>query len=337
MIELNKKEREKILKFFNVNMKININVNNILLLTQHYVSLNTLTFEEQVLIYQILIDYFFQNENLVIKPHPDDIMYYHKLFPKAEIIREKFPSEFMPFVFNNPPKCVATISSTAIFNLHGVYPQIFELDTNFEKNFKMIHRYYLALNIVKKLDKKIIGVGVNKKLIEQLCKQLKIEQNQYYFSDVIDKTQNIIFIVDETKLMTGENNMVVKSLKDLDQESDIIFINSQNDYCWYDYYHKYLWDNIKPIVLSKKLYGQKEEDFYSDLNEEVIYVYSKNKEVMKVLDELEVEKKLPHTGIEINKISLTPEQERIKMLEGVLAATERRLLYYIEKEKNEKK
>lgn len=328
-------QRKEILEFFNVNKNVLITKDSTLLLTQHYANLYTLTFEEQVLIYQLLVDYFFYNENLVIKPHPDDIMYYHKLFPEAEIIREKFPSEFMPFIFDNQPKCVATISSTAIFNLHGVYPQIFELDTKFEKDFKMIHRYYFALNIAKKINKKIVGVGVNKKLVEQLCKLLKIEQNQFNFSDAIDKTPNVIFIVDEANLITVENNIVVEALKNLDKESDVIFINSQDDYCWYDYYHKYLWVHIKPFVLSKKLYGQKQEDFYSDLNEEVIYVYSKNKEVMKVIDELEIEKKLPHTGIVVNKTSLTPEQEHIKILEGVLAATERRLLYYIEKDKKE--
>ena len=90
---------------------------------------------------------------------------------------------------------------------------------------------------------------------------------------------------------------------------------------------------MKPIVLSKELFGEKKEDFYADLDDDVIYIYSKNKEVMKLIDEINIEKNLQHTGISINKMNLTPEQERIKILEGILAATERRLLYYIEKEK----
>ena len=45
----------------------------------------------------MFVDYFLPGKNLVIKPHPDDLMYYSQIFPDAQIIREKFPSEFIPF------------------------------------------------------------------------------------------------------------------------------------------------------------------------------------------------------------------------------------------------
>ena len=48
----------------------------------------------------------------------------------------------------------------------------------------------------------------------------------------------------------------------------------------------------------------------------------------------EIKKELPNVGISIQKEALTPEQEKIKMLEGILAATEKRLLYYIQQENN---
>lgn len=52
-----------------------------------------------------------------------------------------------------------------------------------------------------------------------------------------------------------------------------------------------------------------------------------------MVKEMNIEKTLSHTGVKVSKVTLSPEQEKIKMLEGILAATERRLLYYIEKEK----
>lgn len=53
-------------------------------------------------------------------------------------------------------------------------------------------------------------------------------------------------------------------------------------------------------------------------------------------ENLNFNKKLDHTGIELSIENLTPEQERIKVLEGILEATEKRLLYYIKQvEKNE--
>lgn len=337
MFKLSENERKKILKFFNVNKTIDINRNSTLLLTQHFNNLQILTFENQALIYQLLVDYFFENENLVIKPHPDDIMYYSQLFPKAQILREKFPAEFMPFVFNNQPKCVATISSTAIFNLHGIYSDIFELDTDFEIDFKAIHKYYAALYLAKSLDKAIMCIGVNERLVNQLSKKLNFDSNNITYNyNKANKIKNKILLIDNIK---REENFaqieLINMIKNLDEESVCIFINSRQDYCWYDYNHKYLWENIKPLVLIKDLYDERTEDFYSDLNIEILYIYSKSKGVFKMIDNIEINKNLLNTGISVKNVHLTPEQERIKILEGVLEATEKRLLYYIEKEKYE--
>ena len=52
--------------------------------------------------------------------------------------------------------------------------------------------------------------------------------------------------------------------------------------------------------------------------------------------ETAIKKELPHTGIMLENRPLDSRDEKIKMLEGILAATENRLLYYIEKEKQEK-
>ena len=44
-------------------------------------------------------------------------------------------------------------------------------------------------------------------------------------------------------------------------------------------------------------------------------------------------KTLPYTGSELSFVEMSDEQIRIRMLEGILAATERRLLEYIGTEK----
>ena len=43
-------------------------------------------------------------------------------------------------------------------------------------------------------------------------------------------------------------------------------------------------------------------------------------------------RKLPYSGTEISFAEMSDDQNRIRMLEGILAATERRLLEYIEME-----
>ena len=97
-----------------------------------------------------------------------------------------------------------------------------------------------------------------------------------------------------------------------------------------------MWQNIAPITLTKTAVKDKKNYFFSDLKDETFYVYAE-KELLTMAKNTHIEKELPHVGVKVETApAMTPEQEKIKMLEGILAATEKRLLYYIDKEKNEK-
>lgn len=327
--------RNDVLNFFGIGKQISIIKNGVLILTQHLSNMFVITFNKQVLLYQMLVDYFFYDRNIIIKPHPDDLMYYSKLFPEAQIIREKFPSEFMPFIFNNQPKCIATISSTSIFNLFGVYGNIFQLDTIYEKDFEKTHRYFLVMLLVKMFNKQTKCLNCNLQLVRRLGESLSIDN--LLDCDCNITTNDNIFIVDDYATeKENEKNKILILLQNLEDDDCVIFINSHSDYCWYDYYHRELWNDIVPVVLTKDVHKPQGEDFYASTDDEVIYVYSRNKELLNMVREMEMRKELPHTGITVRKEILTGEQERIKMLEGILEATEKRLLYYIEKENQNK-
>ena len=81
-------KRREIIGFFVDIEKLPLEKGATLLLTQHFSNLRVLGFDDHALIYQMVIDYFFPNHKLVLKPHPDDLMYYRKLFGDITIIRE---------------------------------------------------------------------------------------------------------------------------------------------------------------------------------------------------------------------------------------------------------
>ena len=332
---LSVEEREQILLFFNPPRGLHIKENATLLLTEHMANLGTTSFEGQILLYQMVVDYFFDEGNLVIKPHPDDMMYYSQLFPKAELIRERFPAEFMPFIFDNKADCVATVSSTAIFNLRGHYKKVFELDARYERDFEMTHRYYAALMIAQRLGMDIICFNANDVLARRLSETLG-ENGPEVKRDISTGDRMLILIDDVTSKGEQGRTEVLNLLQQVDQTSCIVFINSKGDYCWYDYGNRELWENISPFVLSKKVHEPRSQDFYASDNDEVIYIYAKDKELLNMAKGTEIEKSLPHTGLTLENVKLGSQEERIKMLEGILAATEKRLLYYIEKEKMDK-
>ena len=336
-MELPEEQRNQIISFFLPEKKdIAIGKDTTILLTQHFANLKVLSFEQQILIYQLFVDYFLDNTSLVIKPHPDDLMYYSQLFPCAKIVREKFPSEFMPVIFNHQPKCIATISSTAIYNLRESYPKIIELDSRFEKDFGMIHRYFAAVKMAQKLNMNIACLGANEVLARCLCDTL-----DGFVPSVSCKEEHIqqpcVLLVDDVTEQEDEGRIEVQTLlQTLDSNSCVIFINSKEDYCWYDYELRDIWTNIVPVSLKKRILENTPEDFYASLRDEILYVYSKNEELLTMAKNTVIDKELLHTGISIENNTFTPEQERIKMLEGILAATEKRLLYYIEKEREQK-
>lgn len=327
---------KEIIDFFLNGLSIDTPKNSTLLLTQHFANLRILEFEQQVLVYQTFIDYFFDNKTLTIKPHPDDLMYYSQLFPEAQIIREKFPSEFLPFVLSEQPECVATISSTAIFNLRGHYPKVFELDSRYEQDFEMTHRYYAAVCMAQKLGLNISCVGANDILVQRLCESLGAADItvQKELSGKYEKT--MILVDDVTEQGEQGRKDIVTLLHGVPENSCVVFINSKKDFCWYEYTQKNLWKSMVPVVLKKTILEPQSEDFYASVDDEVLYIYSANKELLSMVKEVQIEKALPHVGIQLSNQCLTPEQEKIKVLEGILAATEKRLLYYIEKEQVKK-
>lgn len=320
-IQLPNEIQQQIIGIFTNVKKFDIPSNSILLLTQHFTNLKILSFEDQVLIYQTVVDYFFSSDNVLFKPHPDDIMYYGLLFPESKVIREKFPAEFLPIMFNNKPKTIATISSTSIYNLQNYFDNSFCLGVRFEKDFKALHRYYTALTLYKQLGVKcpIVGIGDNEPVVNELCKAENISvgngKGRFYIVDDIETNEEY------------DRKAIINLTESLDTDSAVVFINFRQDFCFYDINHKQLWNNIVPICIQKKQLS--DDEFYADTSTEVVYFYSNNEELRKMAQELNFTKVLDHTGMEISIEKLTPEQKQIKVLEGILEATEKRLLYYM--------
>ena len=334
MMKLPEQTLRNIISFFIPDQRIHVDTDAVFLLTQHFSHLKTMEFEEHALVYQLVADYFFPGRKLVFKPHPDDVMYYTKLFGDAQVIRERFPSEFMPFILDNQPQCVATISSTSIYNLRGHYPQVFELDTRYEKDFLMTHRYDAAVRLAQRLGLDIACIGANDVLARRLCETMGDGAPAVLPVDQTDDP--CLYLVDDmTESGEAGRREILNRLLALDNRSCVVFINSREDYCWYSYEHKDLWAHIIPVALKKSAIREQNEDFYAPMEDEVLYAYSKNEELLTMIRETDMRKDLPHVGICVEKETMTPEQEKIRMLEGILAATEKRLLYYIEQEKEQ--
>jgi hypothetical protein len=331
-LELDSSFIDKVLVFFGIDQKIQIDENSTILLTQHFSNSGIMSFEEHKKIYQLVVDYFVPEAGLVIKPHPDDLMFYDGLFPQATVIKKKFPSELIPFVFTKKPQTVMTITSTSINNLMGHFEKCINFSTDFERYFTITHQYYCAVKIISELieDYGIYEMNSEKLLLENLS---NISGNQ--FGKRINSVKNISQIPDKSIVIIDDFNReslpgtkeICNFLKSVDSESIIIFMNSNKEFLFYDYPNKEIFENIVPVEI---LHNSTVDE--TDQNSETFFVYSKRKDTRNMINKQTFEKTLRSSQEIIKVEAMSEEQLRIKILEGILEATEKRLEHYIKLE-----
>lgn len=178
--KLSKEQINKIISIFQDDIKDDIKGSKIdLLLTQHFINLGFMTYDEQKNLYTLLVDYFGRNNKLVIKPHPSDIHgLYKQWFPNSIVLNRTLPSELLPYCIDVKIDTGITASSTAILGLENVGTPI-HFNNDIEQLYLNINRYYITLkmllNLLEKEDTKIYLLGCYKQFFTNLAKINNIE------------------------------------------------------------------------------------------------------------------------------------------------------------------
>ena len=89
-----------------------------ILLTQRFAGLGVMDPPQQRALYTRAAEQL-HGIRLIVKPHPDDTLDYRPIFPHAQILRQKFPSELLPYVFTRSPTQIYTFDSTGCENLRS--------------------------------------------------------------------------------------------------------------------------------------------------------------------------------------------------------------------------
>lgn len=339
--KLDTAERNEILKVFTDVEILSIPDNAVVMLSQHYANLNMMSYERQALLYGLIFDYYLRGRNILIKKHPYDFMSYDSIYPNTTQIKQRFPSEFLPFISDKPLKMVATISSTGIKSLKSVAEEYLELNFDFEQFFEPIHKIYFVLEMLRKQPevKKVYTLGVNIPMIENMCRfgfSTPYELQLIPVSELSEIEPNSVLIVDrldETMFESWDIEVIATYFTEECLAKEIFFINSNKDYVFHKASDETVWNNVIPIAINKHNKDENRDfDLYNDFETETFYLYTKNKEIRKMAIEFEHSRMLDNLQIEVRSEGFeTQEQLRISVLEGILDATEYRLLHYINK------
>ena len=331
--EIDKTNIEKIIEIFDGEVINKESKKVALILTQHFINLNVMSYNEQKLLYTLLSDYFCENHKLVIKPHPSDIHgLYEEWFPDAVVLSRKLPSEIIPYCSNSKNFDIGvTANSTAIYGMSKYIKETICFSKKIETQYVSINRYYIVLLMLKKMlnnNVKIYEMGTNIDILQELAKVLEIKLPNIINLDSINyplKIKNekrIILIDDLSELSSKPRKEYMEFQENLSDDDTIIYINTNNKEIFCNEKQLEILNNIIPVVITKKpLY---EEIDSRILEEEIVYVYSKVAEAKEVVKNMKETKELYNTGIKIEVNS--EDNAEIKMLKGMLKATETRLL-----------
>ena len=310
-------EQTKILHFFGMQVYQWTDRKVALILTQNMENLGLRSLQEQHLLYQLLADYFCQGMQLVVKPHPDDIagMYQECFRGEATVLPFNAPSELLPYCWPGTFDLGITVSSTAILGLADRLQRQVSFDIRIHTDFKQIHRYAAAMVLIQAWGLPAWDYGLNDRLWDELG-MVMLQPGL-----VKGRAENLrdvpgVLVVDQVE------DSMVDFLQSRDEGEPVIFLNTQEDYRYFDGKNYKVFENIRPLVL------QKMQDGVSKEKEEYIWIYAKggNK---KVAENISWERHLKYTGLTLYIEGIGCKEEwKIKVLEGVLKATEARLLEY---------
>lgn len=333
--KLNKSDQDMVLTLFGISNQYDIPSDSVLILTEHFANLRLMTWEEQTMVYQLVCDYFLGGKNLVFKPHPDDWMYYGMLFPQSTVIRDRFPAELLPPVFTNRPKTALTLSSSSIYSLRPYFDECIEFDHSFsyDRRFHILHRYFAALSVAEQIscdNAKLIVLGANVPTVRNLIHVYSSKWSDCVqierLDDLKEYGEPAVVIVDQVENPALDSFAICKQLMELSEDTLVFFINMDREYSFFHPDIKEVWRYIYPIEIKKSRIDTAFES-YHDLEAEQIFLF--RKKGFPKMDS--IHKDLEYCGIAIDVDCFDEKENRIRALAGILEATEKRLLFYIDK------
>lgn len=287
----------------------------VLLLTQQFANLGQLPYDGQICIYRHLFAYYLRDRKVIIKTHPDDILYYHRLFPEAEVIRETFPSELLPLVFEKMPDSVCTVSSTGVNQIRGEFKEHIIFGPSYETSYVYDGIYYAALRLADHLGiYHICASGVNEIQLHYLAELCPEFSGKFSVSREKAECPCLCFTGD----LEEEDVRIKGEIGGKEREEGaegILYLNEKKGYRMKSF------EKMIPVSVRE---GERQH---------TIFFQSGKEEIKEMAAEFWEEIKLPYLEEEIAIEKLNDDQMKIRMLEGILEATQKRLLEYIRREK----
>lgn len=316
-------EKEVLYSFFRV-PQVSVDKKAVLLLTQHFMNLEIMTYDEQAELYKTYADSFLYDQEIYIKPHPDDFMDYENYLKNCKVIKERFPIELLGLSKSPALSTLATVYSTAVYTIGKLFENVICLDMNYRETYKFFYQYYMGIKIIEQLfadDQCWIcqGVGIDFKAMQEMLKcrcNLRIEINDVRNAELSGKK---IYLIGNCS-GTDEQEIVAELLQHIGVKDIVIFLNlDEGGLGWIR--ERKLLKNVVPIV---GRINTRDYDIWNQM-ERVIYIYVEDEKRRQEIKSMSMHDEFHNLETVLDVEPIDEKQIRIKVLEGILRATEERL------------
>ena len=320
MKKLDKETRKQIIKLYGGEIiRRKTDKRRMLFLTQYHNNLEIQSIAIQKKMTTLLIDYFANDYEVIIKPHPKDrYLPYENIIEGSRVIKNSVPSELIPFVVDGKIDLVITPNSTSIGGMKNTCENVMSFGEEIETGYEKLHLYYAAAYIIAELTE------VNDKGIQKEKNTEKYVINTEHANEVFAKNYLELFGLEYNEpaadadakyifIDSGWNSRILKNdAQKFGADDCIIFLEEENlstflMYPWID--REKLAEIEITVINSEYSYDKKS-----------IWFYSRDKNILKRVKNLTMEKKLENSDILV-KIEAKEAVEK-RILEGKLRALE---------------
>lgn len=330
--EINQLQLELILKVFCVDANYSLEKDEkiALILTEYLAGAKVCSWEEQRMVYGMLIDYFCEDMKVFIKPHPNDHQgTYSVWFPSIIELNKSAPSELVPYCIGNKIDKLISLCSTSFMSLQDNAIDIYSFrnkDLRTEKMFLSFNRYYVASKMIATINDEysIYGIGAD---IHQISYFLKtdgidgIDIFEYDKADLPDDGNRRIIVIDDLSYSEQINEFDIYEMMDNSKDDDVfVFIDSKKDVLFFEDDDNSWAENIVPIRIDEISLREDMEE-----KKEWIFMLTKDRELRHIFIQTRIDRMLMNTGIQV-KANDGETSIRERVLEGMLYATEQKCI-----------
>lgn len=309
--QLPQDKRDRVLALFGC-QKLSLGTSSGLILTQHMANLGLMTLPQQRRLYTLFADLLLPGMHPVIKPHPDDIAgCYHTLFPDADVLPFSMPSELLPYCTDAVFDKAVAAYSTAVRSLGPCVKTAVSFDKRTLTDYPYLLSYYAASRVLALLANAGDSIATNAKelLLAELCGA------SYTFTS-LSSPADILVLSDRQEGSPEFFQSFRAECGSGGRPKVVLFLQEDSRHLYYDGKDPSVFRHVRPVFADG-----------TDGSRHTVYVYCQEDSVLERVNAMNEKKELKYTGITVDLHGIdSSEREKIRVLEGILEATEKRLL-----------